>query len=93
MPKLIFLLFWLQKGPNWPKMMGFKFSDPSFISWGVLDREPVGVNLAGQVTNFHEHRCKDRIAPHNKLTVWHFLSGGCGQGDAPTKKVSLLTTK
>ena len=87
MPKLIFfLLFWLQKGPNWPKMMGFKFSDPSFISWGVLDREPGGVTLAGQETNVHVHRCKDRIAPHNKLTVWHVPSGGCARGTPPPKK-------
>ena len=66
MPKLIFLLFRLQKGSNRPKMMGSKFSDPSFISWGVLNREPVGVNLAGKETNFNVHRYKDRIAPHNK---------------------------
>ena len=67
-------------------MMGFKFSDPSFISWGVLDREPVGVNLAGKETNFNVHRCKDRIAPHKKLTVWHVLSGGLWPGGRPHQK-------
>ena len=35
LPKLIFLMFWLQMGPICPKMMGFKFSHPSFTSWGV----------------------------------------------------------
>ena len=32
----IFWQFWVLLGPNYQKMMGFKFSDPSFISWGHL---------------------------------------------------------
>ena len=35
MPKLIFVLIWLEKGPNKSKMMGYKFSDPSFPLWGL----------------------------------------------------------
>ena len=34
--KLIFLQFWVDSGPGYPKMAGCKFSDPSTPLWGAF---------------------------------------------------------
>ena len=45
MLKLILLLIWVALGTNYPKMLGFKFSDPSTPLRGPLSISgPLGLN-------------------------------------------------
>ena len=47
----------------------------------IVDRDPVGVSLAGKHTNCLTYFSIPRYLPQQELGVWRVIGGGCGQGD------------
>ena len=46
----------------------------------ILDREPIGLNLVGKLTNFHAHSSIPHASLYQEIDVCQAVTGGCCQG-------------